>query len=163
MAIRAYRTCGPRTQRNPTTAQPELEARSDPPRTDLPSTTAKPEFYRISDFVGTDNFLGGGDAQAAGTRSPRPTTVRPPPWKASTRCTTHSRESFWDDGAPGSYNVEELDEALERQAAEDAQRELDEAFERARQNLNEDVQTDSITVLSRSGIGIQVPPTPAER
>eukprot|EP00439_Symbiodinium_sp_Y106_P064645 s6995_g10.t1 len=27
-----------------------------------------------------------------------------------------------DDGAPGSYNVEELDEALERQAAEDAQR-----------------------------------------
>ena len=52
-----------------------------------------------------------------------------------------------DDGAPGSYNVEELDEALERQAAEDAQRELDEAFERARHNLNEDVQPDSITVL----------------
>ena len=68
-----------------------------------------------------------------------------------------------DDGSPGSENVEELDEALERQAAEDAQRDLDEAFERARQNLNEDVQTDSITVLSRSGIGIQVPPTPAER
>ena len=52
--------------------------------------------------------------------------------------------SFSDDGAPGSYNVEELDEALERQAAEDAQRELDEAFERARHNLNEDVQPDSI-------------------
>ena len=47
----------------------------------------------------------------------------------------------------GSYNVEELDEALERQAAEDAQRELDEAFERARHNLNEHVQPDSITVL----------------
>ena len=45
---------------------------------------------------------------------------------------TPSQESS-DDGAPGSYNVEELDEALERQAAEDAQRELDEAFERARQ------------------------------
>ena len=52
-----------------------------------------------------------------------------------------------DDGAPGSYNVEELDQALEREAAEDAQRELDEAFERARHNLNEDVQPDSITVL----------------
>ena len=52
-----------------------------------------------------------------------------------------------DDGAPGSYNVEELDQALERQAAEDAQRELDEAFERARHNLKEDVQPDSITVL----------------
>ena len=52
-----------------------------------------------------------------------------------------------DDGAPGSYNVEELDQALERQAAEDAQRELDEAFEQARHNLNEDVQPDSITVL----------------
>ena len=46
-----------------------------------------------------------------------------------------------------SKNSEELDEALERQAAEDAQRELDEAFEQARQNLNEDVQPDSITVL----------------
>ena len=52
-----------------------------------------------------------------------------------------------DDGAPGYYNVEELDQALERQAAEDAQRELDEAFERARHNLKEDVQPDSITVL----------------
>ncbi|CAE6967231.1 unnamed protein product [Symbiodinium sp. KB8] len=43
-----------------------------------------------------------------------------------------------DDGAPGSYNVEELDDALERQAAEDAQKELDEAFERARQQIAAD-------------------------
>ena len=53
-----------------------------------------------------------------------------------------------DDGAPGSYNVEELDDALERQNAEDeAQRELDEAFARARQQIAGEEEPDSITVL----------------
>ena len=51
------------------------------------------------------------------------------------------------NGACGSYNVEELDDALERQAAEDAQRELDEACERARQQIAADEEPDSITVL----------------
>ena len=53
-----------------------------------------------------------------------------------------------DDGAPGNYNVEELDNALERerQAAEDAQKELDEAFERAFQQIAADEEPDSITV-----------------
>eukprot|EP00439_Symbiodinium_sp_Y106_P034392 s1461_g4.t1 len=142
MAIRAYRTCGPRTQRNPTTAQPELEARSDPPRTDLLPTTAEPEFYRISDPFGTDNFLGSRDQELEADYNEAIlleslNSIRDPfPGDSS------------DDGAPGSYNVEELDEALERQAAEDAQRELDEAFGRARRNLNV-LQPDSI-----SGVGI---------
>eukprot|EP00439_Symbiodinium_sp_Y106_P012953 s3070_g1.t2 len=103
--------------------------------------TTEPEFYRISDPLGTDNFLGSRDQELEadyreailleGLNSMHD----PFPGDSS------------DDGAPGSYNVEELDKALERQAAEDAQRELDEAFERARHNLNEDVQPDSIAVL----------------
>ena len=105
MAIRAYRTCGPRTQRNPTTAQPELEARSDPPRTDLLPTTAEPEFYRISDPFGTDNFLGSRDQELEADYNEAIlleslNSIRDPfPGDSS------------DDGAPGSYNVEELDEA----------------------------------------------------
>ena len=101
-------------------------------------TTAEPEFYRISDPFGTDDFLGSRDQELEAdyqeaTLLESLNSIRDPfPGDSS------------DDGAPGSYNVEELDEALERQAAEDAQRELDEAFERARHNLNEDVQPDSI-------------------
>ena len=104
-------------------------------------TAIEPEFYRISDPLGTDAFLGSRDQELEAdyqeaTLLESLNSIRDPfPGDSS------------DDGAPGSYNVEELDEALERQAAADAQRELDEAFERARHNLNEDVQPDSITVL----------------
>ena len=103
-------------------------------------TTAEPEFYRISDPLGTDNFLGSRDQEL---EADYPILLE----SLNSMHDPFPGDSSDDDGAPGSYNVEELDEALERQAAEDAQRELDEAFERARHNLNEDVQPDSITVL----------------
>ena len=79
-------------------------------------TAIEPEFYRISDPLGTDAFLGSRDQELEAdyqeaTLLESLNSIRDPfPGDSS------------DDGAPGSYNVEELDEALERQAAEDAQR-----------------------------------------
>ena len=59
-----------------------------------------------------------------------------------------------DDGSPGSYNVEELDEGFEHQATEDAQKELDEVFERARQESRDDVQPGATKLDTRLGVGI---------
>ena len=96
-----------------------------------PTITAEPEFYCISDPLGADTFLGSRDPELDAD-------YREAILLESFRADSELHDPFpgdsSDDGAPGSYNVEELDEALERQAAEDeAQRELDEAFDRARQ------------------------------
>eukprot|EP00439_Symbiodinium_sp_Y106_P007950 s10417_g1.t1 len=73
-------------------------------------TAIEPEFYRISDPLGTDNFLGSRDQELEAdyqeaTLLESLNSIRDP----------FSGDSS-DDGAPGSYNVEELDEALERQS-----------------------------------------------
>ncbi|CAE7773735.1 unnamed protein product, partial [Symbiodinium necroappetens] len=110
-----------------------------------PTTTAEPEFYRISDPLGADTFSGSRDPELDAD-------YREAILLESFRADSELHDPFpgdsSDDGAPGSYNVEELDDALERQTAEEeAQRELDEAFARARQQIAGEEEPDSITVL----------------
>ena len=110
-----------------------------------PTTTAEPEFYRISDPFGADTFLGSRDPEMdADYRE----AILLESFRAESELNDPFPGGSSDDGAPGSYNVEELDDALERQNAEDeAQRELDEAFARARQQIAGEEEPDTITVL----------------
>jgi len=110
------------------------------------STTGAPEFYRISDPLGADTFLG--------SRCPElDADYREAMLLEGFRAEDEAYSPFpggsSDDGAPGDYNVEELNDALEREAVEDAQRELDEALERARQQMEADEQQDSHTPADR--------------
>ena len=110
-----------------------------------PTTTAEPELYRISDPFTADTFLGSRDPEMdADYRE----AILLESFRAESELNDPFPGGSSDDGAPGSYNVEELDDALERQNAEDeAQRELDEAFARARQQMAGEEEPDSITVL----------------
>ena len=110
-----------------------------------PTTTAEPEFYRISDPFGADTFLGSRDPEMdADYRE----AILVESFRAESELNDPFPGGSSDDGAPGSYNVDELDDALERQNAEDeAQRELDEAFARARQQIAGEEEPDTITVL----------------
>ena len=83
-----------------------------------PETTAGPEFYR---------YLRGRQCPELGADYREAILLEI--FRADSELHDPFPGDSSDDGAPASYNVEELDDALERQAAEDAQRELDEASE----------------------------------
>ena len=110
-----------------------------------PTTTAEPEFYRISDLFGADTFLGSRDPEMdADYRE----AILLESFRAESELNDPFPGGSSEDGAPGSYNVDELDDALERQNTEDeAQRELDEAFARARQQIAGEEEPDTIMVL----------------
>ena len=98
--------------------------------------TAEPDFFRISGLPGTDNLLGSRDPELEADNHE---AIFLKNFRIETEVYSPFPVESSDDRSPGSYIIEEFDEALVCQAAEDAQKELDEAFERVHQQICEDV------------------------
>ena len=77
-------------------------------------TTAEPEFYRISDPLGPDTFVG---SRCPELDADYRETILLESFRTDGELHDPFRGDSSDDGAPGTYNVEELDDALGRQAA----------------------------------------------
>ncbi|CAE7486594.1 unnamed protein product, partial [Symbiodinium sp. CCMP2456] len=116
------------------------EQRIHPPQP-TGSTTGVPEFYRISDPLGADTFLG---SRCPELDADYREAILLEGFIGENEAYSPFPGGSSDDGAPGDHNVEELNDALEREAVEDAQRELDEALERARQQMDADEDRDDL-------------------